>query len=304
MARVHSSKRNRTLNRLDNANAESTSKKQRNNRDISDEESLSSSSDTNTSSVVTPRENEFNSKTWWRVDLSPVKGSPTSPQGATALVKRCMRVHSWDEKRARKILAAYRQFLLLKERYGDWNAEMFSPCFLVDQMWHCHILDVVNYYHDMILLCGHIVGHNPDGSLDIEAKQKRDENTCLSLRKEFGIYDEEVWGYSPAIAANNTLGSRSGEVYNADEEIRSPLSDNEFISIGIKYYLDDTKMFKIRKTERLGEVFRSFAERKGVDRDNLRFLLFGETVGDEDTSASLELEEGDYFDCFLPQGGC
>jgi hypothetical protein len=38
---------------------------------------------------------------------------PHITQGATPLVARCMRVHSWTEREARTILKAYRQFLEL-----------------------------------------------------------------------------------------------------------------------------------------------------------------------------------------------
>jgi hypothetical protein len=62
-------------------------------------------------------------------------------------------------------------------------------------MWHLHILDVVNYCHDMMMLCGHVVGHNPDGALDIEAKRERDSKTRDGLEEHFeGEYDKEIWG--------------------------------------------------------------------------------------------------------------
>ncbi len=143
----------------------------RSHRDVSDDEALGGDHPHN-GVLVPPREDDFNEKTWWMVDLDPVE--ETSLQGASVLVKRCMRMHGWDEAKARKVLASYRQFITLKKNHQDWNAEKLSPCYLVDQMWHCHILDVVNYCHDMMLLCGHVVGHNPDGALDSAAKQKRD----------------------------------------------------------------------------------------------------------------------------------
>ena len=45
----------------------------------------------------------------------------------------------------------------------------------------------------MLLLCGHFVGHNPDGGLDIVAKIKRDRFTRECLRQTFGGYDIDVW---------------------------------------------------------------------------------------------------------------
>ena len=66
------------------------------------------------------------------------------------------------------------------------RSDVTLPCF-----------DVVNYCHDMMLLCGRLVGHNPDGALDAAEKQRRDENTRGCLRDLFGNrFDEEVWDYS------------------------------------------------------------------------------------------------------------
>ncbi len=107
--------------------------------------------------MMTQRENDFNEKTWWMVDLNPI-GETSSLQGASALVKRCMRLNGWDELEAKKILVAYRHFMSLKKEMKDWDAKALSPCYLVEQMWHCHASDVVNYCHDMMLPCGHVVG--------------------------------------------------------------------------------------------------------------------------------------------------
>jgi len=68
-----------------------------------------------------------------------------------------MRVYNWSLEKTRKVLTAYRQFLTLKKEHKDWDATILSPSYLVDQMWHQHILDVVNYTHNMMLLCGHVV---------------------------------------------------------------------------------------------------------------------------------------------------
>jgi hypothetical protein len=82
----------------------------------------------------------------------------------------------------------------------DWEEEQrVHPCFLVKQMWLYHIADVVNYCHDMMLLCGRVVGPNPDadGALDYAAKLKRDQTARNLLQERFGVdYDEKVWGRS------------------------------------------------------------------------------------------------------------
>mmetsp|Transcript_3736 Transcript_3736/g.7973 ORF Transcript_3736/g.7973 Transcript_3736/m.7973 type:complete len:307 (+) Transcript_3736:78-998(+) len=276
--------------------------------DVANAESLAvaagAGGSTDTPNIVTAsRENAFDQKTWWMVDLTPIAGS--SPQGASALVKRCMRIHGWDETKARKVLASYRQFIMLKKNIQDWNAKILSPCYLVDQMWHCHILDVVNYCHDMMLLCGHVVGHNPDGALDYVAKQKRDDTTRASLEEHFGSYDEEVWDYSPDEASENVndVANQSEGAAN-DEESGPPFSDDTKIRLRLMGQSGEETMFKLLRTTPMRKMFNAYAAKEGVDVASLRFLLNGRRVSFDATPAILDLEDLDQLDCFLEQWGC
>ena len=47
---------------------------------------------------IAARENDFSEKSWWMVDIDVDEDddNSTTTQGATAIVKRCMRVHGWD----------------------------------------------------------------------------------------------------------------------------------------------------------------------------------------------------------------
>jgi hypothetical protein len=156
---------------------------------------VASSTDENPQVVmISPRMNMFNAVTWWMVDLQ-FQGNNIQREGATPLVKRCLRKHpGWTEAIARRVLKGYQQFLILKKEKQDWDATLLSPCSKVDLVWNEHILDVNNYCHDCMLLCGHVVGHYPDGALDAEAKATRDEVTRKALLERFGTeYDAELW---------------------------------------------------------------------------------------------------------------
>ncbi|KAK1746852.1 hypothetical protein QTG54_002196 [Skeletonema marinoi] len=125
MANTRTSKRKSTAK----PNDENVASAKRSHHDVADAESLAVAVGASKfcdipTIVMTPRENDFNEKTWWMSSL----------QGASALVKRCIRMHGWDEAKARKVLASYRQFIALKKNLQDWNAEILSPCYLVDQM--------------------------------------------------------------------------------------------------------------------------------------------------------------------------
>ncbi|EJK52662.1 hypothetical protein THAOC_28042, partial [Thalassiosira oceanica] len=226
-----------------------------------------------TSAVISERVHEFISEsTWWMVDLdAPVK------QGATPLVKRCMRVHGWDAPKSRRVLTAYRQFLTLKKEHGDWDATVLSPCYLVDQMWHQHILDVVNYCHDMMMLCGRVIGHNPDGAM--AGKVERDEATKKALEQRFPDYDRDIWGYEM------------------------------LITIKVKDQMGEETMFKVnRKTTKMSKIFGAYAARyaarKGCFPESLRFYVDGDTIQPDLTPAQLELNDGDQIDVILAQCGC
>ncbi len=243
--------------------------------------------------VVTPRENLFNADTWWMVDLSPVEGSPSQGQGATALAKRCMRTYGWDEKQARKILAAYRQFLLLKKGLKDWDATVSSPCYLVDQMWHCHILDVANYCHDMMLLCGRLVGHNPDGALDHAAKQRRDEITRTRLRERFGRnFDEDVWYYSADDAGETT----SGAVQN--------LAFPRRMQIFVKMHNGENLTFSVRSTDTVDSFKGKIWERSFIPRFDQRLIYNGKQLEDGRTLDDYNIRTESTLHLVLRLRGC
>mmetsp|Transcript_21935 Transcript_21935/g.27663 ORF Transcript_21935/g.27663 Transcript_21935/m.27663 type:complete len:302 (+) Transcript_21935:129-1034(+) len=61
-------------------------------------------------------------------------------------------------------------------------------------MWQQHILDAVHYSHDMVLLCGHFVGRDPDESLDIQGKEQKLNMTREAMKEAFAEkYDKEIW---------------------------------------------------------------------------------------------------------------
>jgi hypothetical protein len=129
-------------------------------------------------------------KKWWSLD-------DTMGYGSSPLLHRCMREYSWDKEYAVKVLKAYRQFLELKKVLEDWDAEIIAPSLPVDQMWHQHIRDVTNYCHDCMLLCGRVIGNDPDSSLDQWKLSKRVLATKQLLRARYESHiDDDVWDFS------------------------------------------------------------------------------------------------------------
>ena len=61
--------------------------------------------------------------------------------------------------------------------------------------------------------------------------------------------------------------------------------------------------FKIKKTTKMEKVFATYAQRKGVQAQSLRFLLDGERINGDQTPKQLEIDDQDQIDCMLEQMG-
>lgn len=61
--------------------------------------------------------------------------------------------------------------------------------------------------------------------------------------------------------------------------------------------------FKIKKTTKMGKVFQTYAQRKGMQVSSLRFLLDGDRIKEDQTPKMLEMEDQDQIDCVLDQVG-
>lgn len=61
--------------------------------------------------------------------------------------------------------------------------------------------------------------------------------------------------------------------------------------------------FKIKRSTKMQKVFETYANRKGINPDTIRFLLDGERIQPTDTPKMLEMEDQDQIDCRLEQNG-
>ena len=258
---------------------------------------------------IVSRQNVFTESLWWMVDLEydPVAGTSSSVssssnrQGATPLVKRCMRMYGWDLPTTRKILKGYRQFLHLKKHFEDWDATTLSPSDQIDKMWHAHILDVNNYVHDCILLCGHVVGHNPDGMVDGTAKASRIKFTHEALVEQFGPenFDQTVW----------MTRQESTDTEYKYQDLTSDQNPDPPITIIVVDFLGETRretLFKVKRTTKMWKIFNAFCKQLDADIEPkmLRFLFDGERFEPDSTPEMLQLEDGDQLDVMLEQCGC
>jgi len=123
-------------------------------------------------------------------DLSPV-------------LHRLTQVDRWSKKSAVKAVELYRNFLLLKKKYGSQH--QLPPSYEIDEAWHAHILHTEDY----MTFCNHVFGgflhHHPH-----IAHQKGDtkklellfERTQELYKKEFGDY---LYSFRPRSIINSWI---------------------------------------------------------------------------------------------------
>jgi small ubiquitin-related modifier len=81
---------------------------------------------------------------------------------------------------------------------------------------------------------------------------------------------------------------------------------NNFIALYFANHIAQTgeeTFFKIKKTTKMSKVFETYAQRKGVQANSLRFMLDGERIEANQTPKMLELDDQDQIDCMLEQMG-
>jgi Ubiquitin family len=144
---------------------------------------------------VTARHANVTRDSWWNADGS-------MDFGAGPLVYRCMREYYWSKEYTLRVLKGYRQFLELKKILEDWDAKILAPSPPVNQMWLQHILDVANYCHDCLLICGRVIGNDPDCALDEWALEKRMLATKQLLRARFEReIDSDIWRFDDSASS-------------------------------------------------------------------------------------------------------
>ncbi|CAM9689934.1 unnamed protein product [Chrysoparadoxa australica] len=80
---------------------------------------------------------------------------------------------------------------------------------------------------------------------------------------------------------------------------------NNTITVRVRDQTGEETFFKVKKVTRMEKVFATYASRKGVSKEALRFLLDGDRINPEQTPDELGLEDQDMIDCVLEQvGGC
>lgn len=84
-----------------------------------------------------------------------------------------------------------------------------------------------------------------------------------------------------------------------------PEVDNQTINVKVVSAMGDEVFFKIKRTTKLSKLQGAYASKVGKDVNSIRFLYDGTRINDDDTPATLEMEDNDTIDVMVEQvGGC
>ncbi|KAJ1304098.1 hypothetical protein OPQ81_008502 [Rhizoctonia solani] len=84
---------------------------------------------------------------------------------------------------------------------------------------------------------------------------------------------------------------------------QAPPSDSDPISIKVVTSTGEEVYFKIKRNTKLKKLQGAYASKVGKDVSTFRFLYDGNRITDEDTPASLDMENDDTIDVMVEQVG-
>ncbi|PIL34696.1 hypothetical protein GSI_03476 [Ganoderma sinense ZZ0214-1] len=78
---------------------------------------------------------------------------------------------------------------------------------------------------------------------------------------------------------------------------------NAPINIKVTTQNGEEVFFKIKRNTKLSKLQGAYANKVGKDVSSIRFLYDGSRIGDDDTPASLDMEDNDTIDVMVEQVG-
>ncbi|MBY0544084.1 MAG: glycine-rich domain-containing protein-like [Gammaproteobacteria bacterium] len=112
----------------------------------------------------------------------------------STVLDRLVNVENWHTKAAQTAIMQYRNFLILKKKYGDHY--ILPPSHEIDEVWHAHILHTEEYSSFCTKIYGCFLHHHPH-----LGKEARSLNELTQLFEQTqALYYQEFGGYIEAIS--------------------------------------------------------------------------------------------------------
>jgi hypothetical protein len=265
---------------------------------------------------------------WWEV-------VPGRTEGATPLVRRCVRNLGWSEDFSLWVLRAYKDFVMCKTFVEDYDGMKLLPSIPVDQMWCQHIIDTKNYAKDCAILVGRLLYYNADGARDAD----QDDTVAQRIQFTKGVLclitnvielNPEMWNYGNTDAPhksstidnshsssnnningkrnnhNSDLYDRKGRILNDENRdvLQNSRKPKRTVLVGIQSDSGRVLYFKQKMSSDLSKCFRGYARRISFKPNYLRFSFNGEIIGPDQTPCMLNMKDGDTIYVGLEHCGC
>jgi len=98
-----------------------------------------------------------------------------------------------------RALKAYERFLYMAAKYPPGSGELVHPTYVIDVIWHSHMINPRIYQEDSLKYVGYIMDHDPWPEVALESMQSSYSTTNSVWEKEFAIpmekeHQMEDWG--------------------------------------------------------------------------------------------------------------
>ncbi|KAI9431223.1 small ubiquitin-related modifier [Lactarius indigo] len=89
------------------------------------------------------------------------------------------------------------------------------------------------------------------------------------------------------------------------QDVKPESGDNNTINVKVVSSSGEEVFFKIKRSTKLAKLQGAYASKVGKDVGSIRFLYDGARINDDDTPATLDMEDNDTIDVMVEQvGGC
>jgi len=241
---------------------------------------------------------------------------------------------------ARVHLAEYAKFLALKAGVHDYDGRIYSPSPLIDDVWHTHILDTVDYAFVCAVILGEarLLEHNPFFAQETRERDMRYQRTYDRLTEHSRSFTQ-IWPVPPQLNAWKAQQKAEEEKKKKKDEEEEEANKKEAPAIrpkrkhqpyrSVKRKAVDAIHRQSAKRPRKGvmtlhiltltdvnvelhvdqdattkDVKAALEAKRGIPVDQQRLLYKGHYMEPEETLKGLHVENGATLHLVLNMRGC
>jgi len=113
------------------------------------------------------------------------------------------------------------------------------------------------------------------------------------------ICEESVYPLRKTTKMSDQILSKTSQL---SQEVKGSTTKDQIL-VKVKGQDNSIIQFKIKKGTPFRKLMTAYCEKQGVQLDSMRFKFDGVPIGLNDTPTSLEIEDDDTIEAYLPQTG-